>query len=145
MTATDHAAELARTAGQAAADKLATDIIAIDVSEQLYLTDVFVIASVSNERQASAVIDAVEEALRLGHSVKPTRREGQGSTGWSLIDFGDVVVHVFTAEDRQFYALDRLWKDCPVIELGLDAAEADAGSQPEAPASVGDDAQAGRL
>ncbi|MFB9775658.1 ribosome silencing factor [Brevibacterium otitidis] len=122
MTATDHAITLARTAGQAAADKLGTDIVALDVSEQLYLTDIFLIASVSNERQAGAVIDAVEEALRRTHSVKPTRREGKGSSGWSLIDFGDLVVHVFTAEDRQFYALERLWKDCPVVELHIDEA-----------------------
>jgi len=121
VTATDHAIALARTAGQAAADKLGTDIVALDVSEQLYLTDIFLIASVSNERQAGAVIDAVEEALRTTYDVKPTRREGKGSSGWSLIDFGDVVVHVFTAEDRQFYALESLWKDCPVIQLDIDA------------------------
>lgn len=128
MTATDHAIALARTAGQAAADKLGTDIVALDVSEQLYLTDIFLIASVSNGRQAGAVIDAVEEALRVTHEVKPTRREGKGSSGWSLIDFGDVVVHVFTAEDRQFYALESLWKDCPVIELDIDAGTGSAAA-----------------
>lgn len=135
MTATDHAIALARTAGQAAADKLGTDIVALDVSEQLYLTDIFLIASVSNERQAGAVIDAVEEALRVTHDVRPARREGKGSSGWSLIDFGDVVAHVFTADDRQFYALESLWKDCPAIELGIDrgsaavTGDADAGEQ----------------
>ncbi|NUL60727.1 ribosome silencing factor [Brevibacterium luteolum] len=133
MTATDHAIALARTAGQAAADKLGTDIVALDVSEQLYLTDIFLIASVSNERQAGAVIDAVEEALRTAHDAKPTRREGKGSSGWSLIDFGDVVVHVFTAEDRQFYALESLWKDCPVIELDIDAgSDSAAAGEPAA-------------
>ena len=132
MTATDHAIALARTAGQAAADKLGTDIVALDVSEQLYLTDIFLIASVSNERQAGAVIDAVEEALRVTHDVKPTRREGKGSSGWSLIDFGDVVVHVFTAGDRQFYALESLWKDCPVIELDIDAGSDSAAGEPAA-------------
>nr|WP_276544122.1 ribosome silencing factor [Brevibacterium luteolum] len=124
---------MARTAGQAAADKLGTDIVALDVSEQLYLTDIFLIASVSNERQAGAVIDAVEEALRTTYDVKPTRREGKGSSGWSLIDFGDVVVHVFTAEDRRFYALESLWKDCPVIELDIDA-DTDEAAADEPPA-----------
>ena len=84
------------------------------------LTDVFLIASGTNERQVGAIVDAVEEALlKLG--AKALRREGKTQGRWVLIDFGDVVVHVQHAEDRVYYALERLWKDCPVIELPPDA------------------------
>ena len=126
MTASARAVELAVAAARAAADLKAEEILALDVSEQLVLTDVFVIASGTNERQVGAIVDAVEEALhKLG--AKPLRREGKGEGRWVLIDFGDVVVHVQHAEDRVYYALERLWKDCPVIELPADVvAGADA-------------------
>src|SRR4051794_35237026 len=114
MTATEEAIELARVAGQAAADKLATDIVLIDVSERLAITDVFVVATGSNERQVEAVVDAVEEKARVAGR-KPIRREGQRDGRWVLLDYGDVVVHVQHAEERVFYALERLWKDCPVL------------------------------
>ena len=120
MSATDRAIELAIAAARAAADRKAEEIIALDVSEQLVLTDVFLIASGTNERQVGAIVDAVEEALfRLG--AKPIRREGKTQGRWVLVDFGDVVVHVQHQEDRVYYALERLWKDCPVIELPPDA------------------------
>ena len=131
MTATDRAVELAITAAHAASDLKADEIIALDVSEQLVLTDVFLIASGTNERQVSAIVDAIEEAL---HKVgaKPIRREGKGEGRWVLLDFGDVVVHVQHAEDRVYYALERLWKDCPVIDLPVDArGGAGAGERPE--------------
>ncbi|PJI93288.1 ribosome silencing factor [Luteimicrobium subarcticum] len=116
MTATDRAVELTLAAARAAADLKAAEIIALDVSEQLVLTDVFLIASGTNERQVGAIVDAVEEALhKLG--AKPLRREGKGEGRWVLIDFGDVVVHVQHQDDRVYYALERLWKDCPVIEI----------------------------
>ena len=116
MTATPRAVELATAAAQAASDKLATDILILDVSEPLVITDVFVLASASNDRQVRAVVDAVEERLReLG--AKPLRREGHQEGRWVLLDFGDVVVHVQHAEEREFYRLERLWKDCPVIEF----------------------------
>ena len=116
MTATDRSIELAVAAARAAADVKAEEIIALDVSEQLVLTDVFVVASGTNERQVGAIVDAVEEALhRLG--AKPMRREGKTEGRWVLIDFNDIVVHVQHAEDREFYALERLWKDCPAIPL----------------------------
>ena len=118
MTATERATELARAAAAAADDKLATSIIAIDVSDQLALTDVFVVVSGSNEPQVSALVEAVEERLlRLG--AKPVRREGRRDGRWVLLDFADIVVHVQHDEEREYYALDRLWRDCPTIDLGL--------------------------
>ncbi|MDM7853936.1 ribosome silencing factor [Cellulomonas alba] len=120
MTATERSIELAVAAARAASDRKAQEIIALDVSEQLVLTDVFLIASGTNERQVGAIVDAVEEALfHLG--AKPIRREGKSQGRWVLVDFGDIVVHVQHAEDRVYYALERLWKDCPLIELPADA------------------------
>jgi ribosome-associated protein len=116
MTATDHARELVAAAARAASDKLAQRIIAFDVSEQLAITDVFLIASGSNDRQVRAIVDEVEEKLRdIG--AKPLRREGERDGRWVLIDYGDIVVHVQHEEERQFYALERLWRDCPMIDL----------------------------
>jgi ribosome-associated protein len=120
VTATDRAVELAIAAARAASAIKAEEIIALDVSEQLVLTDVFLIASGTNERQVGAIVDSVEEALfKLG--AKPVRREGKSAGRWVLVDFGDIVVHVQHSEDRVYYALERLWKDCPVIELPEDA------------------------
>lgn len=116
MTAAPESVDTAIAAAQAASDKLATDIIAIDVSEQLVITDVFVICSAANERQVKAIVDAIEEKLHT-RGIKPIRREGLKDTHWVLLDFGDVVVHVQQAEDRMHYAIERLWKDCPLIEL----------------------------
>lgn len=121
MTATDRSIELTQAAAQAAADKLATSIVALDVSGQLAITDTFVIASAESERQVNAIVDAVEEAL-LPLGSKPVRREGRASGRWVLIDFGDIVLQAFHEEDREFYDLERLWQDCPVIELDLDEA-----------------------
>lgn len=114
MTATDEARQNALVAAQAAADKLATDIVLIDVSERLAITDVFVVVTGNNERQVEAIVDEVEEKLRL-RGVKPIRREGRRDGRWVLLDYGDVVVHVQHAEERVFYSLERLWKDCPAI------------------------------
>ncbi len=125
MTAPDQSLRLAKVAAQAAEDKLAEHVLAIDVSDQLPLTDVFVIASAPTERQVSAIVDEVEDKLRE-HGVKPIRREGERDGHWVLIDFGDIVVHVQREEEREFYALERLWKDCPEIDL----ATVDAGSGP---------------
>lgn len=116
MTASVEATETAIAAAQAAADKIATDIVAIDVSDQLVITDVFVICSAANERQVKAVVDAVEERLHT-RGVSAIRREGIKEGHWVLLDFGDVVVHVQLAEDRMHYAIERLWKDCPLLEL----------------------------
>jgi ribosome-associated protein len=107
---------MASVAAHAAVDKKATDVVVLDVSEQLVITDAFVIASAPNERQVGAIVDSVEEKLRLaGH--KPVRREGAREGRWVLLDYVDVVVHVQHDEERSFYGLERLWKDCPRIEV----------------------------
>ena len=108
-----------RTAARAADDKQAENIVAIDVSEALAIVDSFLIASASNERQVSSIVDAIEEELQLQHDLKPLRREGRAEGRWVLLDFGDVVVHVQHDEERAFYALERLWGDAPTIDLGL--------------------------
>ena len=118
MPATDRALELAKTAALAADDKLATTVAGIDVSEQLALTDVFVIVSASTDRQVGAIVDEVEDKLRE-KGAKPIRREGERDGRWVLLDFGDIVVHVQHDEEREFYELERLWKDCPEIDLGV--------------------------
>ena len=116
MAATHDARELALVAANAAADKKASDVIVLDVSDQLVITDCFVIASAPNERQVGAIVDNVEEKMRNA-GTKPVRREGAREGRWVLLDFVDVVVHVQHAEERAFYALERLWKDCPRIEF----------------------------
>ena len=116
MAATPEALTQARQAAAAADDLLATDIVAIDVSEHLALTDVFVIASAPTDRQVQAIVDAVERRMHEAGN-KPLRREGEREGHWVLLDFGDVVVHVMRAEDRMFYQLERLWKDCPRVSL----------------------------
>jgi ribosome-associated protein len=119
MNATDHAVELVHTAARAASDKLAQQIIAFDVSEQLAITDAFLLASAGNERQVKAIVDEVEDKLReIG--AKPIRREGLRDGRWVLLDYGDIVVHVQHEEERSFYALERLWRDCPSIALPAD-------------------------
>ncbi|MCV2393958.1 ribosome silencing factor [Actinotalea sp. M2MS4P-6] len=119
MTASGHALEVAHAAARAASSRKAEEIIALDVSERLVLTDVFLIASGTNERQVVAIVDAVEEALHA-IGVKAIRREGVREGRWALLDFGDVVVHVQHAEDRVYYALERLWADCPLVTLPED-------------------------
>ena len=118
MTATPRALELVRAAAEAASDKLATDIIAFDVSEQLVITDAFLLCSAANDRQVRAIVDEVEDRLR-DHGAKPVRREGERDGRWVLLDYADIVVHVQHSEERAFYALERLWRDCPVIDLQL--------------------------
>jgi ribosome-associated protein len=116
VAVTDRARRLAETAALAAADKLAHDVVAIDVSERLPLTDCFVIASAPSERQVQAVVDGIEERLRT-LDAKPVRREGQQEARWVLLDFADIVVHVLHTEEREYYGLERLWKDCPSVPL----------------------------
>ena len=128
MAATDRSRELALVAANAAADKKAHDIIVLDVSDQLIITDCFVIASANNERQVNAIVDGVEEKMREA-GVKPVRREGTREGRWVLLDFVDVVVHVQHSEERTFYALERLWKDCPRIEFDPEPAESDAAEE----------------
>lgn len=118
MPAPEQSHRLAQIAASAAEDKLAVDIIALDVSDHLALTDIFLVASAPNERQVAAIVDGVEEGLHAA-GVKRVRREGDRDARWVLIDFGDIVVHVQHAEERTFYQLERLWKDCPRVPLEL--------------------------
>ena len=136
MTASANAIEIATWAAQAADSKKADNIRILDVSERLAITDCFVIASADNERQVNAIVDGVEEAL-LKHKVKPVRREGGKEGRWILIDFVDVVVHVQHADEREFYGLDSLWKDCPEIAWGSAVDAVTAGDAVEAEATEG--------
>ncbi|EST35871.1 ribosome-associated protein IOJAP [Streptomycetaceae bacterium MP113-05] len=121
MTATDRSVELINAAAQAAADKLAHDVVAYDVSDVLAITDVFLLASAPNDRQVKAIVDAVEEHLLKEHGAKPVRREGEREGRWVLLDYIDIVVHVQHSEERVYYGLERLWKDCPELPLPEDA------------------------
>lgn len=137
-------------AASAAEDKLAHDIVALDVSGQFPLSDIFVLASVANERMTSSVVDAVMEAMHKA-GVKPVRREGERDGRWVLIDFGDIIVHVQHEQERLFYQLERLWKDCPVVPLQLGPPAADVGddfsaddadgASPARPVAAGDEAR----
>jgi ribosome-associated protein len=121
VTASDRALELVNLAAVAADSKQGEDIVALDVSGPLPLTDAFVLVTGRNERNVLAIASEVEDRM-IEAGVKPLRREGRQEGRWVLLDFGDVVVHVFHEEDRMFYSLERLWKDCPVISLKLPVA-----------------------
>jgi ribosome-associated protein len=116
VTATQKAIQVANIAASAAADKLAENIIALDVTDPMPLTDVFLLASGRNERQVASIADEIEFKL-LEAGVKYLRREGKETGRWILLDFGDVICHVMHEEDRMYYSLERLWKDCPVVKL----------------------------
>lgn len=116
MAATERALELAKAAALAADDKKAEQIIALDVSEHMPLADVFLIASGTNERQVVAIVDAIEERLQAD-GAKALRREGVRAGRWAVLDFNDLIVHVMHQEDRAYYELERLWKDCPVVPM----------------------------
>ena len=119
MAATHEAVNLAKIAAIAAHDKLATTITGLDVSGQMPLTDIFLIVSADNERQVQAIVEAVEDALREQAGAKAIRREGNGPGRWVLLDFGDIVVHAQHDDEKDFYDLERLWRDCPHLDLGV--------------------------
>ena len=131
MAATEQAVGLVRAAAAAASDKLAGNLVAFDVSDQLVITDAFLVCSGANDRQVGAIVDAIEERLRL-MDAKPVRREGVREARWVLLDYLDIVVHVQRADEYEFYALERVWRDCPVIPLpetvtsGRESHESDA-------------------
>lgn len=104
-------------AARAADNKKATDIIVQEVREALLITDYFVIVTGANNRQVDAISEAIEEALRLEVGIKPIGREGLDEQTWILLDYGDFVVHIFQPELREFYRLETLWNDAPVIDL----------------------------
>jgi ribosome-associated protein len=116
VTVTTETADLVRIAAEAAAEKLADGIIAYDVSDQLIITDAFVLCSARNDRQVRAIVDEIEDRLRRA-GAKPVRREGEREGRWVLLDYADLIVHVQQADERDYYALERLWKDCPQIAL----------------------------
>lgn len=116
MTAAKQSIEELQIAFQAAIDKLAENPVALDVSEPFALADIFLIVSAKNERQVQAIAENVEEKLAEA-GVKARLREGMESARWVLLDFGNLVVHVMHDQEREFYSLERLWRDCPVIQL----------------------------
>lgn len=118
MSATEHSLNIAKTAAQAAFDKQATDLVLLDVSEHLVITDLFLICTAQNDRQVGAIVDAIEEVLDA-QGIEPIRREGEREGRWVLLDYFDVVIHVQQSEERSLYDLERLWRDCPHIPLDL--------------------------
>lgn len=118
MTASERALALTQIAAYAADSKQGDDLVALDVSGPLPLTDVFVIVTGRNERNVQAIASEVEDRM-LEAGAKTLRREGRAEGRWILLDFGDVIVHVFHEEERLFYSLERLWKDCPVVPLAV--------------------------
>lgn len=127
MTASPDALALVAVAAQAASDKLARDVVAFDVSEQLVITDAFLICSAANDRQVVAIVDEIEEQVRRRLGQKPVRREGDREARWVLLDYVDVVVHVQHVEERVYYSLERIWRDCPVIPLPEDVTASPSG------------------
>ena len=119
MTATDIALATTQLAATAAAAKMGQDIVAFDVSDHLAITDVFLVVSATNERAVGAIVDGIEEKLQKEAGIKPVRREGDRQNRWVLLDYLDVVIHVQHTEERELYSLERLWRDCPRIELDL--------------------------
>lgn len=117
--------KLAMLAAAAAWDKKAADIVVQDVSLPLVITDYFVIVSGANPRQVDAIQDAVEEALREQASVKPIGREGADERTWVLLDYGDIVVHIFQPQTREFYRLENIWSDAPFADLSAAGIEQD--------------------
>ncbi len=116
MPASESVKALTQIAAQAAADKFGTDMVAIALSDQLVLSEVFLIVTGQNVRQVDAIADFVEEKLRIAGD-KPVRREG--GEEWILLDYSDLVVHIQSADLRRYYMLDRLWNDCPTIKLDV--------------------------
>lgn len=123
MTASQRARELLAVAAAAADAKQGSDAVALDVSGPLPFTDIFFLTSGRSERQVQAIADEIEERM-IAAGVKPLRREGRTEGRWVLLDFGELVAHIFHEEERLYYALERLWKDCPVLPIELPASPA---------------------
>ena len=116
MTASPRALELAIAAAEAASEKLAENIVALDVSDTLVITDVFLLCSASSDRQVKAIVDGIEARLDE-MDIDPVRREGEREGRWVLLDYLDLVVHVQHSDERTYYGLERLWKDGARIPL----------------------------
>lgn len=118
MQSPETAEEMLRLAAQAAVDKGGEDLVALNVSEPLPLVDIFLLVTGNSERNVAAIADEIEDRLiEAGH--KRVRREGRAEARWVLLDFGDLIVHVFHQEERVYYGLERLWKDCPVVPIDV--------------------------
>ncbi len=131
--------DIALLAANAADEKKATDVLVLDVAEKLVITSYFVVATAANDRLARAIAEDVETALREKAHMKPIGREGEREGKWILLDFGDIVVHIFQPEEREFYRLEKLWSDVPKTEVGTEAAGEsgpEAGTTPETDASA---------
>jgi ribosome-associated protein len=109
--------EIALAVARAAIDKQALDIAILDVHELIVITDFFVICTGSTDRQVKTIVEEIEKAVREQQSIKPVRREGDTEAHWVLLDYIDVVVHVFAPEEREYYDLERLWRDAPRVSL----------------------------
>ena len=121
MTASAQSRDMLQIAAVAADAKGGEDLVALDVSEPLPLVDIFLLVTGRSERNVAAIADEIEDRLlEAGH--KRLRREGRQEARWVLLDFGDLVVHVFHEQERVYYGLERLWKDCPVVPVDLPAA-----------------------
>lgn len=116
MPAEPDAIDLAVALVDAADDKKATDPLLLEVADVLAVVDIFLLATAASDRQLRAVAEAIEERGRE-HGRRPQQREGRPDSGWMLLDFGDVVVHLFSDEQREFYELERLWADVPRIDV----------------------------
>ena len=120
-TGQDFSRKCALIAARASDEKKATDILVQDVRELVSITDYFVIVTAANSRQVEAIIDEIEDALREQAHIKPSHTEDSRDGSWSLLDYGDVVVHVFMPEAREYYRLEELWNDAPTIDLAAEA------------------------
>ena len=119
--------DVALAAARASSDKQADDVVILDVHELIVITDFFVICSAGTRRQIKTVIENVEEALRARLGVRPVRREGEADAGWWLLDYIDVVVHVFGTDERSYYDLERLWRDAPRLRWDESSEAVSAG------------------
>ncbi|MEL7668136.1 MAG: ribosome silencing factor [Actinomycetota bacterium] len=128
MSRTWEPREIALLAASAVASKKGIDPLVLDVADTLVITSYFVIASGSSDRQVAAIADAVEDTLREQAGIKPIGREGERERKWILLDFTDVVVHIFQPEEREFYRLEKLWSDAPRLEIPHDEPAPAAGS-----------------
>ncbi|MFS0854280.1 ribosome silencing factor [Microbacterium sp. 179-I 3D4 NHS] len=126
MQSPETAEAMLQLAAAAAVSKGGEDLVALNVSEPLPLVDIFLLVTGNSERNVAAIADEIEDRLiEAGH--KRVRREGRAEARWVLLDFGDLIVHVFHQEERVYYGLERLWKDCPVVPIDLPEPEPVAG------------------
>jgi ribosome-associated protein len=132
LNATKSGTEGVLTAAAASASKKAQDIIILDVSARLVITDHFLICSGNTDRQVRTIAEEVERRMLADMGRKPVRREGMSEGGWVVLDFIDFVVHVFRKEEREYYELERLWSDVPEVPFHDEQEERDEPAAAEA-------------